>query len=46
MTKSTHERADELFELAKAKSDAGDEQAALALHLECLALNRDQPTAL
>src|SRR5688500_30458 len=46
MTKSPVERADELFELAKAKSDAGDEQAALTLYLESLALDRDQPSAL
>jgi hypothetical protein len=45
-TKSPEERADELFEAAQAKSDAGDEQAALALYLESLALDRDQPSAL
>jgi hypothetical protein len=40
------ERADELFTAANAKSDAGDEQAALALYLESLALDRKQPSAL
>jgi tetratricopeptide (TPR) repeat protein len=39
-------RADDLFEAAKAKSDAGDEQAALSLYLESIALNREQPSAL
>jgi hypothetical protein len=38
MTKTPEERADELFELAKAKSDAGDEQAALALGIAATAL--------
>jgi hypothetical protein len=33
MAKSPEVRADELFEAAKAKSDAGDEQAALSLYL-------------
>jgi hypothetical protein len=46
MTKTPEERADELFDLAKMKSDAGDEQAALALYLESLALDRDRPGAL
>ncbi len=40
------QRADELFDLARAKSEAGDEQAALALYLESLALDRDQPATL
>jgi hypothetical protein len=35
------ERASELFDAAKAKSDAGDEQAALSLYLESLALDRE-----
>jgi tetratricopeptide (TPR) repeat protein len=46
MAKSPEERADELFEAARAKSEAGDEQAALALYLESLALDRQQPSAL
>ena len=40
------ERASELFDAAKAKGDAGDEQAALSLYLESLALDREQPAAL
>jgi hypothetical protein len=35
-----------LFEAAHQKDDEGDEQAALALYLESLALNRKQPSAL
>jgi len=46
MSKTPEERADEIFSAAKAKSDAGDEQAALALYLESLALDRRQPSAL
>jgi TPR repeat protein len=46
MNRTPEERADELFSAAKAKSDAGDEQAALALYLESLALDRKQPSAL
>jgi tetratricopeptide (TPR) repeat protein len=46
MTETPQERADELFELAKAKREAGDEHGALTLYLESLALNRDQPIAL
>jgi tetratricopeptide (TPR) repeat protein len=38
--------ADELFGAAQAKDAAGDEQAALSLYLESLALDRDQPAAL
>jgi tetratricopeptide (TPR) repeat protein len=39
-------RADELFNEALAKSDAGDEHAALSLYLESLVLDRNQPRAL
>jgi tetratricopeptide (TPR) repeat protein len=46
MTKESADRAGELFDQAKARSDAGDEQGALALYLESLALNRQQPSAL
>lgn len=46
MTNETADRAGELFDEAKARSDAGDEQGALALYLESLALNRRQPSAL
>ncbi len=46
MNRTPEERADELFDAAKAKSDAGDDQAALALYLESLALDRKQPSAL
>jgi hypothetical protein len=46
MSKTPEKRADELFTAAKAKSDAGDEQAALALYLESLGLDRKQPSAL
>src|SRR6187399_3153806 len=46
MNTTPEERADELFDAAKAKSDAGDDQAALALYLESLALDRKQPSAL
>jgi hypothetical protein len=46
MKQTPEERADELFSAAKAKSDAGDERAALALYLESLALDRNQPSAL
>jgi tetratricopeptide (TPR) repeat protein len=46
MEKVPADRADELFAEAKARSDAGDEQAALSLYLESLALNRQQPSAL
>lgn len=46
MEKEPADRADELFDEAKAKSDAGDEQGALASYLESLALNRNQPSAL
>jgi hypothetical protein len=45
MKSTPEERADELFSAANAKSDAGDEQAALALYLESLALHRKQPSA-
>jgi len=45
-TKSPQQRADDLFEAAKAKSDEGDDDAALSLYLESLALDRDQPSAL
>ena len=46
MTNESTVRADTLFDEAKARSDAGDEQGALALYLESLALNRQQPSAL
>jgi tetratricopeptide (TPR) repeat protein len=46
MPEASGQRAKDLFESAKAKSDAGDEQAALALYLESLALDRNQPLAL
>jgi tetratricopeptide (TPR) repeat protein len=46
MANEPADRADELFTQAKARSDAGDEQGALALYLESLALNRQQPSAL
>ena len=46
MTTTNDERADQLFKEANAKSDAGDEHAALTLYLESLALNRQQPSAL
>src|SRR5689334_21484893 len=46
MEKSPSERADELFAAAQAKSEAGDEHAALSMYLESLALDRDQPAAL
>jgi hypothetical protein len=46
MANTPVERAAELFDAAKAKDDAGDEQAALALYLESLALDRRQPDAL
>jgi hypothetical protein len=46
MTVDSAKRADELFEAASAKSEAGDEQAALSLYLESLALDGDQPSAL
>jgi len=46
VTNDAAERADQLFNEAQAKSDAGDEQAALSLYLESLALDRDQPATL
>lgn len=46
MNRTSEKRADELFAAAKLKSDAGDEQAALSLYLESLALDRNQPSAL
>ena len=46
MNKSPEQRADELFNEAQTKSDAGDEQAALSLYLESLALDHNQPPAL
>jgi hypothetical protein len=38
--------AEELYEQGRVKSQAGDEQGALGLYLESLALKRDQPVAL
>ena len=38
--------ANDLFKAAIAKSESGDDQAALALYLESLALDREQPSAL
>jgi len=46
MADDAESRADELFAAANAKSDAGDEQAALALYLESIALDHNQPSAL
>jgi tetratricopeptide (TPR) repeat protein len=46
MTNESADRAEKLFDEAKARSDAGDEQGALALYLESLALNRQQASAL
>lgn len=46
MTKSPSERASGLFDAARVKSEAGDDQGALALYLESLAIDRKQPAAL
>jgi hypothetical protein len=46
MSRETERRANELFSAAQAKSAEGDEQTALSLYLESLAVDRDQPAAL
>jgi hypothetical protein len=46
MHEDSKQRAGELFDAARAKSDAGDDAAALSLYLESLALDREQPAAL